>query len=207
MLDAAPNPPDRLEALLGPAVTKPLDGRGYVQLAFFGWAPLVAAAYAVIASSAAADLPRNDTLPFLARLLNSAARLSVAASIALAAAWPFGLEGHVAIDRLIWAPLALLPLALACAGLGFLVATATDRRGLTLLIVGAETVIVFAINVIAGLDAGLAWLRFISPFHYADVRTVFLDGPVAWHVAVLLLAFIGQIALGIGLRARRRSRV
>ena len=207
VIEAAPNPSDSLEPLLGPAVTRPLDGRGYVQLAFFSWAPLVVAAYAVIASSAAATVTRNDALPLVFRIFAGASRLTFSATIVLAVTWPFGLDGHVEASRLIFAPLALLPLALACAGLGFAIAMATRQRGLTVLIVGTETVIVFAINVIADVDGSLDRLRYLSPFHYADVKTVFLEGAGTWHVVLLLFAFGVQIALGIGLQARRRRGV
>jgi hypothetical protein len=194
------------EPLLGPAVTRPLDGRAYVQLAFFSWAPLLVAVYSVIASSAAATVTRNETVPLLLRILNDTARLSVIASIAFAITLPFGLLDEVAAERLVLAPLALVPLGLACAGLGFVIAILTRNRGLAIAIVGAETLIVLALNVAADLDQSVSWLRYLSPFHYADVKTAFLEGVVGWHVALLLVAAVGQTALGMGLLARRSGR-
>jgi hypothetical protein len=72
--------------------------------------------------------------------------------------------------------------------------------------VGAETLIVIALNIAADLDQSVSWLRYLSPFHYADVKTAFLEGVVGWHVALLLVAPVGQIALDIGLLARRAPR-
>jgi hypothetical protein len=52
----------------------------------------------------------------------------------------------------------------------------TSSRQLTIVIVGAKTLLVFLMNVAAHANLGLGWLRHSNPFHYADVRTAFLEG-------------------------------
>jgi hypothetical protein len=48
-------------------------------------------------------------------------------SIAFTITLPFGLLDQVVAERLVLAPLALMPLGLACAGLGFVIAILTSR--------------------------------------------------------------------------------
>lgn len=198
--------PDSLEAWLGPAVSRPLGGREYVQLAFFSWAPMAVAVWAVVASSAAAGASQTARPLLVRQIVDRGARLGIVAAVALGVAAPFGLVDHVELNRLLLAPFALVPLGLACAGLGFLVAVVTGSRRMTLLIVGVETALVFLMNVAAHADLGLGWLRHLSPFHYADVQSAFLEGVTIWHALVLLLAAAAQFGIGLTWRTHRAVR-
>jgi hypothetical protein len=196
-------------AFVGSAVGGPFDVRDALQVGLLSCAPLVAAVYSVLASaSLATDRESSATRALMraaARLVAGATTVSlaIAVGLVLSAAIPGGLAArHTAVLAV---PLALLPLMLACGGLGILVGVATGQRGATIWLVGAETVAVYALLVLAdGVDA-LDALRYASPFHYADVRVAAFSGVEYGHVATLLAAFAVQILIAMTLlRLRNR---
>ncbi len=187
----------------GPQGTAPIDRVEALQIAFFAWAPLAVAAYAVVVT---ADISTRDETRGSPDVLSRVPGF-VAGMLALAAAASAGfmvtrllgrVDGVSAVE-LTAAPFALVPLGLACGGLGMVVGVVTRSRRLTLMLVGAETVVVFALLVAADEVVTLDALRHLSPFHYADVRQVLTGGVVAWHVAVLLVAFVLQTAAAAAL--------
>ena len=181
----------------------PIDRVGALQITFFAWAPLAVAAYAVVV---AADISTRDgargSRDMLARVPGFVAGmlvLAAAASTGLLVTRLLGGVSGVSTVELAVAPFALVPLGLACGGLGMVAGVVTRSRRPTLVLVGAETVAVFALLVAADEVATLDALRHLSPFHYADARQVFTSGVVAWHAGMLLGAFVLQTAAAAAL--------
>ena len=200
----------------GPQAAAPIDRVDALQIAFFAWAPLAVAAYAVVV---AADISTRgeargsrDLLARVPGFVAGMLALAAAASTGLIVTRLLGGASGVSAIALAAAPFALVPLGLACGGLGMVVGVVTRSRRLTLVLVGAETVAVFALLVAADEVATLDALRHLSPFHYADARQVLTRGVAPWHVAVLLSAFVLQTAAAVALasigprRALRRLR-
>lgn len=179
----------------GPQAAAPISRAGALQVAFFSWAPLAVATYAVLA---AADLstdaaPSSRTL--LARVpgfVGGMLALAAAASTGLVITRLLGGEDGLSTIGLAAAPFALVPLGLACGGLGMMVGVVARSRRLTTVLVGAETMVVFGLLVAADEVATLDALRYLSPFHYSDARHVLTRGVEIWHAAVLLTAFVLQ---------------
>ena len=55
----------------------------------------------------------------------------------------------------------------------------------------AGAFVAYALNITAGLVTSLAWLRFLSPYHYSDAQRVLTEGTVWWHQGALLAAALG----------------
>lgn len=203
--------PGWVTAFAGEAIEDPRPARNYLQVALFGWAPLVLAAYAVIESTrlaTAVEPPARALAVRIASLTAGVLLLALATSAGLLVTRPAaGLLGEITARDLLLLPFALVPLALACAGLGMLIGVAVRRWRVALIAAGVETVAVYAANVGADLDSSLDAMRYGSPFHYADAKILAVHGVVPWHVALLLVAFVLQIGAALAIDARgRRAR-
>lgn len=180
--------------------------RAYLTMELMTSLPLIAAIYAVVASTAllagdeqrgALDLMLAQPLSRRRLFLERTGGLAVGA-VLIAGAGTAGLLipalfvdlGDLTAFELARAMFNLVPLMLACAGLGLLVATVTPSRGLAGGLVAAETVAVWILNSISNLNDWLEPLHFLSPFYYADSSDALFGGPVPWHAAVLLGAFV-----------------
>jgi ABC-2 type transport system permease protein len=187
------------------------DARLYLTIELLTWIPLIAAIYAVVASTGlfAGDeqrgtlelllsQPLSRTRLFVERvagLVIGALVISVVGAIGIAVPALFVDLGDVAPLSLAGAMFSLLPLMLACSGLGLLVAAVAPSRAAAGGIVAAETVVVFLLNSISNLNDSLEPLHYMSPFYYADSNVVLTQGPDPWHVIVLLAAFVVLTAL------------
>ena len=188
------------------------DPRAFLTTELMSLVPLIVAIYAVVASTAllAGDEQRGALDLVLAQPL-SRRRLFlertgglVAGALLIATAGAIGLlipaliiDLDVPAFVLVRAMFSLVPLMLACAGLGLLVAAVTPSRGVAGGLVAAETVTVWLLNSVSNLNDTLEPLHFVSPFYYADGPTVLFDGPVLWHAAVLIGAFVLLTALAL----------
>ena len=127
-----------------------------------------------------------------------AALICALASLGFVISAPFiDLRGDVAVWELGLAPVAALPLALACGSLGLLAGALTPTRVLATGLVAAETVTVYFFDVLADLVGSLEPLRYLSPFFYSDAKRVLVEGAVPWHAAVLLGASVLLTALAL----------
>lgn len=200
--------PGWVAAFAGDAIEDPRAARSYLQVALFSWAPLVVAAYAVIESTRLATdaYPSSRALVLRVVSLTAGVLLLVLATSAslLAVAPAAGFLDEIALRDLMLLPFALVPLALACAGLGVLTGVVARSWSVALIAVGAETVVVYAMNVAADLDGSLDAMRYGSPFHYADAKMFAVHGVVPWHVALLLAAFAVQVGAALAINARGR---
>ncbi len=195
------------------------DPRTYLTTELLSWVPLIVAIYAVVASTGlfAGDEqrgtlelllsePLSRTRLFMERvaaLVIGALLISLLAAIGFAVPALFVDLGDVSPLSLAGAMFNLVPLTLACAGLGLLVAAVTPSRGIAGGIVAAETATVFILNSIANLNDSLDPLHYLSPFYYADSNVVLTQGPEPWHVVVLLVAFAVLTALALRAFVRR----
>jgi ABC-2 type transport system permease protein len=188
------------------------DPRAFLTAELMSLVPLIVAIYAVVASTGllASDEQRGALDLVLAQPL-SRRRLFlertgglVVGALLIATAGAIGLvipaliiDLDISVFVLVRAMFNLVPLMLACAGLGLLVAAVTPSRGVAGGLVAAETVAVWLLNSISNLNDTLEPLHFLSPFYYGDSPRALFDGPVAWHVAVLLGAFLLLTALAL----------
>jgi ABC-2 type transport system permease protein len=211
--------PEGYAAFFGQEATDFSDPRTFLTAELMSLLPLITAIYAVVASTGllASDEQRG-TLELLLSQPLSRARLFVervgalvigALLISLLGAIGFAIPalfvdlGGVSPLVLAGAMFNLVPLMLACAGLGLLVAAVAPSRGVASGIVAAETAVVFLMNSVANLADVLEPLHYLSPFYYADSNVVLTNGPSPWHIAVLLGAFVGLTALAQRAFARR----
>ena len=86
-----------------------------------------------------------------------------------------------------------------------LAAALTPTRGLAAGLMTIETVVIYLMNVFAGLVPGLDWMRYLSPFFYSDGQRVLTDGVVWWHQGLLLAS--GLAIAGLALRAFERREI
>lgn len=211
--------PEGYAAFFGQEGSDFSDARLYLTTELLSWVPLIAAIYAVVASTGllAGDEQRG-TLDLLLSQPVSRSRLFAervgglvigALLIGLVAAVGFAVPalfvdlGDISPLVLARAMFNLVPLMLACAGLGLLVAALAPSRGIAGGIVAVETVVVFVLNSIANLSDSLDPLHYLSPFYYADANVALTQGPDPWHVVVLLGAFAVLTAVALRVFVRR----
>ena len=194
--------------------------RDFFQIEFFTWSPLLLSVFAILVGGAllageegAGTLELLLSQPVSRRRLfieKLAGSLLAATAIVLLAGLGFlltapliDLKGELTTWELALAPLSLLPFTFACIALTMLAATLTPTRGLAAGLMAAETVTVYVLNVLAELTDALAWLRFLSPFHYSDAQRVLTDGVVWWHQGLLLVSGLVLAALAVAVFERR----
>lgn len=203
--------PEGYAAFFGQESADFSDPRTFLTTEVLTLIPLVGAIYAVVASTGllAGDeqrgtlelllsQPLSRTRLFVQRvagLVIGALVISVVGAVGFAVPALFVDLGDVSPLSLAVAMFSLIPLMLACAGLGLLVAALAPSRAAAGGIVAAETVVVFLLNSISNLNDSLEPLHYLSPFYYADSNVVLAQGPDPWHVVVLLTAFVVLTAL------------
>ena len=196
------------------------DPRQFFQVEFFTWSPVLMTVFAIIAGGAllageegagTLELLLSQPLTRRALFLGKLAGVGVAAVGVLALAGlgflltaPFvDLKGAVAAGELVVAPFSLLPFAWFALAATVLAATLTPTRGRAAALMTAGAFVAYALNITAGLVASLAWLRFLSPYHYSDAQRVLTEGTVWWHQGALLVAALACAALALVVFERR----
>src|SRR5690606_39191091 len=99
---------------------------------------------------------------------------------------PFVDSGELGLLDLFGATFGALPVVLCFSALGFLLGAVAPTRGAA---AGVLTVLVIAAYLVASLAQvvePIEWMRYLSPYYYADVPAWLTDGPVWWHQAGLL---------------------
>lgn len=203
--------PEGYTAFFGQETADFSDPRTFLTTELMSLVPLITAIYAVVASTGlfAGDeqrgmlelllsQPLSRTRLFIERvagLVVGALVISVVGAVGFAVPALFIDLGDVPTLSLAGAMINLVPLMLACAGLGLLVAALAPSRAAAGGIVAAETVVVFLLNSISNLNDSLEPLHYLSPFYYADSNVVLTQGPDPWHVVMLLAAFVVLTAL------------
>ena len=196
------------------------DPRQFFQVEFFTWSPVLMTVFAIIAGGAllageegagTLELLLSQPLTRRALFLGKLAGVAVAVVGVLALAGlgflltaPFvDLKGAVAAGELVVAPFSLLPFAWFALAATVLAATLTPTRGRAAALMTAGAFVAYALNITAGLVASLAWLRFLSPYHYSDAQRVLTEGTVWWHQGALLVAALACAALALVVFERR----
>ena len=198
------------------------DPRQFFQVEFFTWSPVLMTVFAIIAGGAllageegagTLELLLSQPLARRALFLGKLAGVAVAVVGVLALAGlgflltaPFvDLKGAVAAGELVVAPFSLLPFAWFALAATVLAATLTPTRGRAAALMTAGAFVAYALNITAGLVTSLAWLRFLSPYHYSDAQRVLTEGTVWWHQGALLVAALACAALALAVFERARS--
>ncbi|GAA3285780.1 ABC transporter permease subunit [Dactylosporangium vinaceum] len=195
-LKQAAVPQDMLDFLGIADLTSPA---GYLQATVFSLiGPLLVLLCAITLAARTIAGPEEDgglelllTVP-VTRIAFAAQRLAATAAAVLAvAAVPWLLllvvvpsaGMAITLSDVSAASFGLTALAWCFAGIAFLVGAATGRRGTVLAVSGALAVLTYIANALGGVVDGLAWLRYLSPFHYAfgtdPLHTGWHPGPLA----------------------------
>ena len=196
------------------------DPRQFFQVEFFTWAPVLMTVFAIIVGGAllageegagTLELLLSQPLTrrglFLGKLAGVA--LAVVGVLALAGLGflltaPFvDLKGAVAAGELAIAPFSLLPFAWFALAATVLAATLTPTRGRAAALMTAGAFVAYALNLTASLVTSLEWLRFLTPYYYADAQRVLTEGTVWWHQAALLAMALACAALALAVFERR----
>lgn len=205
--------PEAYSAILGASDLS--DPRNFFQIEFFSlWMPLLLSIYALISSTAqlAGDEQKGTLELVLAQplsrgrlfvqraagLAGGAVLICALASLGFLVSVPLvDLGGDLVIWELVAAPFAMLPFGFTLIALGLLVGTLTSTRGQAAGLLSAATVAFYLMDVLPDLVDALGPLRYGSPFYYGDTRRLLIEGPVVWHVAVLLAATVVFAALAL----------
>ena len=107
------------------------------------------------------------------------------------------------MGELVVAPFSLLPFAWFALAATVLAATLTPTRGRAAALMTAGAFVAYALNLTASLVTSLDWLRFLTPYYYADAQRVLTEGTVWWHQAALLVAALACAALALAVFERR----
>ena len=196
------------------------DPRQFFQVEFFTWAPVLMTVFAIIVGGAllageegagTLELLLSQPLTRRALFLGKLAGVALAVLGVLALAGlgflltaPFvDLKGAVAAGELVVAPFSLLPFAWFALAATVLAATLTPTRGRAAALMTAGAFVAYALNLTASLVTSLDWLRFLTPYYYADAQRVLTEGTVWWHQAALLAAALACAALALAVFERR----
>lgn len=114
--------------------------------------------------------------------------------------------GGVTVGNLAAAALQLLALAVAVGALALAVGACTGRRGLATGVPAAVAMAMFLVNGLAPSVAGVAWLRYLTLFHYYAGRDPLTTGPDLGGLAVLAAVSVGLTAAAVVGFARRDLR-
>ena len=196
------------------------DPRQFFQVEFFTWAPVLMTVFAIIVGGAllageegAGTLELLLSQPLTRRGLFfgklAGVALAVVGVLALAGLGflltaPFvDLKGAVAVGELVVAPFSLLPFAWFALAATVLAATLTPTRGRAAGLMTLGAFVAYALNLTASLVTSLEWLRFLTPYYYADAQRVLTEGTVWWHQAALLVAALACSLLALAVFERR----
>lgn len=201
--------PEFYEVFMGQASLATPEG--FIAGEFFGWIPAVVVVMGIIAGTGAiAGEEANGTLELL--LAQPLARRTVVLAKVAGMGAAFGAmclftlpgllvgralvaEFDLPLDRMLAGVATMLLLVwffLALSMLGSAVFSARAVAGTTL---AAFAVIAYIITIVAALAPGLEWLRWVSPFSWADFPAVMLHG-MQWPGTTLLAAgTVASVAL------------
>ena len=204
--------PEAYSAMFGDAAFNLGDFRNFVSVELYQWIPLVMTIYVVVAATGtlAGDegrgvleilltQPRSRRRVFFEKagaLLIGALAIAAITSLGLAVSVPFVDTGSdLSLIELIVAVFATLPFVLLIGSFSLLLAAVAPTRGTAAAIAAAVVVASWLAASLAGLSEQTAWLKYLSGYYYADAQTIPLDGPVAWHQALVFGLTAAQTAL------------
>ena len=178
------------------------DPRYFFQLEYYSFVPVILMIYGVISGTgllagdegrgtletmlaqpiARGDLFRSRVAALLVGLLTICAINTVGWMVSV----PFVDLGDLGLPALIWASFAVVPLVAAYCGLSVLVAAIAPSRGTAGGLMAAVAISSYLVSSFANTIEAIAWMRWITPYYYADTTQVLSDGLIWWHQAALL---------------------
>ena len=194
--------------------------REFFQVEFFTWSPVLMTVFAIIVGGAllageegAGTLelllaqPLTRRALFLGKVVGAALAavgilLLAGVGFLLTAPW-VDLRGEVAVGELVVAPLSLLPFTWFALAATMLAATLAPTRGRAAAVMTAAAFSAYAMQIASGLAAALEWLRYLTPYYYADAQRVLTEGTVWWHQGLLLAAALACASLALVAFERR----
>ncbi|HWG98797.1 MAG TPA: ABC transporter permease, partial [Pilimelia sp.] len=110
---------------------------------------------------------------------------------------------EVPLGNLSAASAGMVALVWCFTGIAFLVGAWTGRRAHVLAVAGTLAVLGYVLRAVGGLVDGLAWVRWLSPFHYYIGADPLRTGWHAGHLAVLGAVAAATAVAGIAVFDRR----
>ena len=205
--------PEAYKAFVG--TTDLASARGYLQTELFSmWVPLLLAIYAIVTStgqtvgdegSGTMEMVLAQPVSRRRLFLERATGLAVGAALICAltvlgfiVSVPFvDLRGDITLGELAVAPFGALLFGLTFIALSLLIGTLTPTRGQAAGLLTALVVLFYLMDVLPDLWTALDPLRYGSPFYYADMKRLLIEGVVPWHQAVLAAATVAFAALAL----------
>lgn len=188
------------------------DPRYFLQLEYFSFAPVILMIYGVIAGTGllAGDEGRGTLETTLAQPIArgalfwsrvTALLLGLLAICALnTIGWfisvPFVDLGDLDLFTLAWASFAVVPLVAAFSGCSVLVAAIAPNRSTAGGLMAAFAITSYLVASFANTIEVIEWMRWLTPYYYADTTQLLSDGLVWWHQAVLLGLTVVTFGLG-----------
>jgi ABC-2 type transport system permease protein len=181
---------------------------------YISFAPLILLIFSVVAATGAlAGEEARGSLEILlsepisrARLFTSKALALLLAAVTILAiilaGWyavlPFvDLHGEVTARSVTIAHLAMLPAMVCYAGWGLFFAAIAPSRGQASGILAALLIAAYLVSAVAQAVEPIEWMKWLSPYYYADTSVLLLEGPRALHQALLLGAGLVGGILGL----------
>jgi len=205
--------PEFYEVFLGQASFATPEG--FIAGEFFGWIPATVVVLAIIAGTGAiAGEEANGTLELLLAqplsrrtvLAAKVAGMGAAFFVICALTLPGLLIGRLlvsefdlSIGRMLSGVATMLLLVWFFLAVSLLASAAFPSRAMAGTTVAAAAVIAYIVTIVAALAPGLRWLRWVSPFSWADFPEVMLHG-MQWPGTVLL-AFGTVLAVALAVVA------
>lgn len=188
----------------------------FIELEFFGQAPIVVIVYAVFASTGAlAGGEGRGTLETLLAQPVSRARLfgakvgaaalgllgiTALVSVGCALSVPFvDLHGVVTLPEVVAAQALTLPLVFFWGAWGLFLGAVAPSRGQAAGMLGAIVLVAYLASLLAQAVEPIGWVRYASPYYYGDTTRLLSQGAVWWHQAALLAG--GALGAGLALLA------
>ena len=189
------------------------DPRGYFSTEFFSLAPLVVGAFVVIASTGClAGEESRGTMEMLASLPLSRLHLFVwkplsvlvatilvlaLSSAGWALALPFVEVGRdVTVWMLIGATMAQLPFLALILAVGVLLGALAPTRATAGAWTAGFLVVAYLLAAIGAISDSVSALKYASPYYYADLTGILIDGIKPWHQVLLDSITVGVVLVG-----------
>ena len=191
------------------------DPRGYLSTEFFSLATLVAGAFVVFASTGAlAGEEAGGRMEMLATLPLSRLSLFTAKVIAVVIAL-FGIIALTVVGWLVAIPfvdlgqdidgwklagatVAQIPYLLFILATGMFFGAVAPTRSSAAAWTGAIMVLSYLLVAFGSIDDSVSALKYMSPYYYADLAGILVDGVEPWHLALLL-----SVTAAVGYAAER----
>lgn len=187
------------------------DPRVFFQLEYYSFVPVILMIYGVIGGTGllagdegrgtlettlAQPIARGDLFcSRVAALLIGLLAICAINTVGWILSVPFVDLGDLGLPTLIWASFAVAPLVAAYCGLSVLVAAVSPSRGTAGGLMAAVAVISYLVTSFANTIEAIAWMRWITPYYYADTAQVLSDGLIWWHQAALVAIAVVSFAL------------